>query len=78
MIIKSYGNDIWFRIKQPHIGDVDRADRYFGVSGEFSPYSDRAFEKHLKKYDEMNQMPMYKTMNGKRVKELVKQERCWY
>lgn len=78
MVIKPYGNDKWFRLKQPHIGDVDTADKYFGVKGEFSLYSDLAFEKHINRYKELNAMPMYKRMNGKRVKNLLIQEKTWY
>ncbi len=78
MVIKPYGNDLWFRIKQPRIGDVDIADRYFGVKGEFSPHSDRAFDKHIKRYKEMNDMPMFKKMNGKRIKALISNEGTWY
>jgi hypothetical protein len=78
MVIRPSKNDVWFKVKQPRVGDVDYADRYFGVNGEFSERSDNAFKKHLQRYSELNDMPMYKRMNGKRVKNLILQERTWY
>jgi hypothetical protein len=77
MVIRPSKNDVWFRVKQPRVGDVDYADRYFGVSGEFSERSDNAFKKHLDRYKKLNAMPMYKRMNGERVRNLLMQEGAW-
>ena len=78
MIIKPYKNDLWFYCKQPKVGDVDRADIYFGKEGEFSEYSDEAFEKHLSRLDKLAHNPYYYKFNGSRLKEIAKNERLWY
>ena len=80
MIIKPYAGklDLWFRIKQPRIGDVDKADIYFGLKGEFSPSNDIAFEKHIKRLGKLAREPFYKNMNGGRVKAIARAEPLWY
>lgn len=82
MIVKPYGKksglDLWFRIKQPRIGDVDMADRWFGVMGEFNPYADAGFERHIKRLNGLAHNPFFYKYNGQRIKMILQQERLWY
>jgi hypothetical protein len=80
MLIKPYrskGQDIWFHIKQPRIGDVDMADRWFGVKGEFSPSSDIAFKKHIDKLNGLAHSPFFNRYNGQKIKKILEFERLW-
>ena len=81
MLIKPYkreNQDLWFHIRQPRIGDVDIADKYFGIKGEFSPYSDIAFQKHINRLTKFGNNPFYFKFNGKRIKKILQQEGLWY
>ena len=78
MLIKPFGNDLWFKLTQPRKGDCDRVDKYFGVFGEFSPNSDIAFDKHCNRLNRFTYSPFYLKFNGNKIKEIRKQEPLWY
>jgi len=65
----------WLYYKMPVVRmPVDKQALYFRKYGEFSLSEDEAFEEHLKKLAMLSSMPMFKRMNGRRLKELYKTE----
>jgi len=77
-IIKPYKNDLWFHLPQKQKGDVDRQAIYFGRNGEFNPYSDIAFEKHMIRLNGLAHNPIFFNYNGQRIKKIREAERFWY
>lgn len=70
-IVKEFGNGLWFhipRIRRRPDEDVVR----FGRSGEFSPWADLAFEKHLAHVNHLRQV------SHADFKSLRRDARLWY
>ena len=69
----------WLNWKTPKIAiDIDTQAINFKRSGEFSLWNDEAFEKHLKRLEQLNSLPVFKNMNGRRIKELYRTEGLMY
>lgn len=75
---KNIGEDLWFHITQRRAGDVDLMDKYFGIKGEFSPFIDIAFNKHIKRLDSLSHSTFFNKFNGRKIKEIRKVEKFWY
>lgn len=69
----------WLHWKTPiNKVPVDEQALYFRKSGEFSLAEDMAFEQHLRRLENLNNHPIYKNMNGRRIKEIYKSEGLKY
>jgi len=76
-IVKEDKNGLWFHIKlKRHRADSEAFN--FGRIGEFSPYTDLAFIKHLRRLDRLKNNPVIRNMNGGRIKVIREAERLWY
>ena len=69
----------WLYFKTPYNNyPPDYQELNFCRKGEFSPESDIAFDKHIDRLKKLNDHPMFKKMNGKRIKEICKTEPLRY
>ncbi len=69
----------WLHWKCPKVDrQIDEQALYFRKSGEFSLAEDMAFEAHLKRLEALNSNPIYRNMNGRRIKEIYKSEGLKY
>ena len=76
MLIKPYGNDLWFRIRQRSL-NPDWEALNFASKGEFSPQSDIAFEKHINRLIKLANAPYIQKLNGNRIKVIRGFEPLW-
>ena len=75
MIVRPYGVDDWYRIPAAK-KDPDDEALYFGRSGEFGPWGDKAFNKHLIRLEKLNKY--FANLNGNRIRAILKEERLLY
>ena len=74
---KTKGLDIWFRFPKPHNPDKDAEDFRFG-KGEFSLKRIDAFNKHCSKLNYLSHLLFFIKMNGRKIREIRRQEPLWY
>lgn len=74
-LVKELGRGAWLHLDGRR-KDPDKESLRFGRTGEFSPFSDLAFEKHLKRLDRTSKF--YSYLNGGKVKMIIRDEKCWY
>lgn len=69
----------WLYFRTPHNNiSPDYQALYFRSKGEFSLEADMSFDKHIDRLKKLNESPMFKKMNGKRVKEICRTEPLRY
>ena len=69
----------WLYFRTPRLGvDPDKQAMDFGKAGEFSPGADINFENHIERLARLNNSPLFKKMNGKRLRNLCNTEPFTY
>ncbi len=61
---------------KPNFNSPDLIAECYGVSGEFSPKADEAFNKHIKRLEHLKKF--FANENGNRIKYTLRSEKNWY